>query len=151
MFEDLSFNFNYNVSDSMILHGAQKGLIMLHETYDLDIQDFAKGHLHEKTGIEDGSRRPDSLQPDDLASMSSIAFNTYKWYDNSLKYLKEAMDLLSNISKEKNQNIWADFENTLLIIKKHYSTYHNELFQKKGIFIGEDWKLYRNIVDIGLF
>ena len=38
------FNYNYNISGQSVIDGAQKGIIMLHETYDLDIKEFAKGH-----------------------------------------------------------------------------------------------------------
>ena len=149
--ENVTNYFNYNISVQNIIDGSQKGLIMLHETYDLDIKGFAKGHLNLKGVTENRSRRIDSLQPDDLASMSTMAINTYKWYDNSIEYLKEAIHLFNTLSNKERSELPSDFESALLSMKDTYSTYHNEMLVKKQIFLGPDWKLYRSLVNNGIF
>ena len=147
----LGFEGVYKRSTLDILNDALKGLVMLQETYEQDINDFSKGHLYLKNVIERTSRKTDSLQPDDLAAMSSIAFDYYNWYDNSLKYLKESLTsyhLLS--SKKRSVMLKDDLEMYLLKMKKQYSSYHNKLHSKKKNIIGIDWKLYPYQVDKGL-
>lgn len=98
---------------------------------DLDIKEFVKGHLNLKGEIENNSRCEDSLHPDDLASMSTLAFNTYIWYHNSLKCLKESTDLFNRISKEKRSVFLSELKNTLLWLKNFYSSYRNEMLINK--------------------
>ena len=143
----------YQRSTQEIMDGSLKGLVMLQETYEQDIKDFSKGHLHlkNKITIERTSRNIDSLQPDDLAAMSTLAFDDYKWYDNSLTYLREALESYYSLSYEQRREMpTEDFEKTLLWMKKHYSSYHNQLLQKKDNILGESWKLYPYPVDTGL-
>ena len=143
----------YQRSTQEIMDGALKGLVMLQETYEQDIKDFSKGHLHikHKNTIERTSRNIDSLQPDDLAAMSTLAFEYYKWYDNSLTYLKEALKSYYSLSHEQRREMpTEDFEKSLLTMKKHYTSYHNQLLQKKDNILGESWKLYPYPVDKGL-
>ena len=142
----------YKRSTLEIMDGALKGLVMLQETYEQDIKDFSKGHLHLKNKdiIEHISRKIDSLQPDDLAAMSTLAFEYYKWYDNSLIYLKEALESYYSLSNEQRREMpTEDFEKSLLMMKKHYTSYHNQLLQKKDNILGDSWKLYPYPVDKG--
>ena len=143
----------YQRSTQEIMDGSLKGLVMLQETYEQDIRDFSKGHLHlkNKNTIERTSRNIDSLQPDDLAAMSTLAFDDYKWYDNSLTYLRAALESYYSLSYEQRREMpTEDFEKTLLWMKKHYTSYHNQLLQKKDNILGESWKLYPYPVDTGL-
>ena len=142
----------YKRSTLEIMDGALKGLVMLQETYEQDIKDFSKGHLHLKNKkiIEHSSRKIDSLQPDDLAAMSTLAFEYYKWYDNSLIYLKEALESYYSLSNDQRREMpTEDFEKSLLMMKKHYTSYHNQLLQKKDNILGDSWKLYPYPVDKG--
>ena len=134
-----------------IMKGGLRGLVMLQETYEQDIQLFSKGQLHLKSNIDTNSRKKDSLKPDDLAAMSVLAFEFYKWYDNSLKYLREALKsfYLSSYVKKNRDNIMDGLEKYLLSMKIHYSSYHNQLHSKKKNILGNGWKLYPYIVDEG--
>ena len=136
----------YKHSTLEIINGALKGLIMLQETYEQDIKDFSQGHLYLKNVIYRTSREIDSLQPDDLAAMSSLAFNHYNWYDNSLIYLKESLSAYSSLSPTQPRD---DLDIYLLAMKNYYSSYHNELYTKKKNIVGSDWKLYPYLVDKG--
>ena len=143
----------YQRSTQEIMDGSLKGLVMLQETYEQNIRDFSKGHLHlkNKNTIERTSRNIDSLQPDDLAAMSTLAFDDYKWYDNSLTYLRAALESYYSLSYEQRREMpTEDFEKTLLWMKKHYTSYHNQLLQKKDNILGESWTLYPYPVDTGL-
>ena len=71
----------YNVTVEKIIDSALKGLIMVQETYNQDIEQFYKGHLTLKNGNDRNYRRADSLQVDDLASMATIAFQFYKYHE----------------------------------------------------------------------
>ena len=143
----------YQRSTQEIMDGSLKGLVMLQETYEQDIRDFSKGHLHlkNKNTIDRTSRNIDSLQPVDLAAMSTLAFDDYKWYDNSLTYLREALESYYSLSNDQRREMpTEDFEESLLMMKKHYASYHNQLLQKKDNILGDSWKLYPYSVNKGL-
>ena len=149
---DSMFDFErvYKRSAPEILHDALKGLVMLQETYAQDINDFSKGHLHLKSIIERKSRKTDSLHPVDLAAMSSIAFNYYNWYDNSLTYLKESLDSYYSSSSKLCSVLQTDaLQIHLLMMKKYYSSYHNKMHSKMKNILGNGWKLYPYLVDKG--
>ena len=152
-FEDDNVAYNYNTSSQAIIDGAQKGIIMLHETYNLDINEFAKGSLNTKTVDAAARRRSiDCLQPDDLASMSTMAINTFSWYDNGITYLKEALKVFNQLSIKKRSELLPNgFETEMMSMKKSYSTAHNEMLRKKQKFIGADWKLFPSPVNKGFF
>ena len=143
------FSYNYSLSGPKIMDGAQKGIIMLQETYDQNIKEFSHGHLHLQGRIENNSRRIDSLQPDDLASMSTMAFTLFKWYDNALTFLKQSISLFNNLSKEERSELPSNFGNTLLKTKKQYAVYHNDMLYKKQSYVGPEWKLFPYMVDKG--
>ena len=134
-----------------IMKAGLRGLVMLQETYEQDIQLFSKGHLRLKNHIDTSSRFIDSLRPDDLAAMSVLAFDFYKWYDNSLKYLKEALRsfYLSSYAEKNNGGAKDGLEEYLLAMKIHYSSYHNQLWRRKSNILGNGWKLYPHMVDEG--
>ena len=129
---------------------ACAGAIMLQETYDQDIAEFSKGHLHIKSDAVKSLRKIDTLKLEDLLVMSNVAFNYYKWYDTALKYLKEAINMFYSYS-ESNSSIdqHPDIESRLVSMKKEYPLYHNDMFDKKENFIGPDWKMFPHKVDIG--
>ena len=145
------FNYNkiYHRSVQNVMDAAQKGVIMLQETYDQDVKEYSAGHLRFKNGIELNSRKIDSLQPDDLAAMSTMAFSYFHWYDTSLKYLKSAIEMFYSLSKGKRDEFPNSLEKSLINMHKLYPSIHNEMFNKKSNFIGPDWKLYPYIVDTG--
>ena len=135
-----------------IIKGGLRGLIMLQETFEQDIQWFSKGHLRLKSNIDLSSRNVDSLKPDDLAVMSTLAFDFYKWYDNSLRYLKDALQSFYSIPYEKKitGRVIGGLEKYLLEMKLHYSAYHNQLWRRKNNILGNGWKLYPDIVVEGI-
>ena len=107
---DLLFVFEgvYKLSALQILNGALKGLVMLQETYAQDIKDFSKGHFYLKNTIECTSRKTDSLQPDDLAAMSSLAFKHYNWYNNDLAYLEKSLNSYYYLSPKQRIGMLID-------------------------------------------
>ena len=121
--------YNYTAKLQNIIDGALKGLIILQETYNLDIHDFVKGLAANENSI---SREIDSLRPDDLANMSSVALNVFQWYDNSLIYLKAALDVFYNISKSEQKPILPkkNLEKTLITMKNTYPIAHNEMLYR---------------------
>ena len=142
-------NYNYSMSAQEIMEGAQKGLIMLQETYDLNIREFAKGTIRKE--VASTSRKIDSLYPDDLASMSTIALNMFRWYDNSLQYLKASLEGFHNLSEtQKKEFLPTNFKEKLLMMRSSYSVAHNEMLYKKRKHIGSDWKLFPYLVDKGV-
>ena len=82
-----------------MLDGALKGVIMLQDTYDQNIKNYSQGHFVLKNNVLVTSRRSDHLRADDLAYMAALAFDFFKWYDASVRYLKEAIDLTSTLYK----------------------------------------------------
>ena len=123
---------------------------MLQETYEQDIEDFSKGHLHLKNTIERTSRKTDSLQPDDLAAMSSLAFKQYNWYDNSLTYLEKSLKSYYYLSpKQRSDMLINDLDLYLLAMKKHYLSYHNKLHSKNKRALRSGKKSYAYPADKG--
>jgi hypothetical protein len=140
----------YNTNIMNIMDAAQRGIIMLQETYNQDIKQYSAGHLRLKNVIEDDSRNIDFLQPDDLASMSSMAFHYFHWYDTSLKYLRAAIDMFYSLSQEKRYESPNTLEKSLSVMRKQYPVYHNAVLHKKTNPIGTDWKVYAYIVNTGI-
>lgn len=140
----------YNQPEVLIVEAAAKGVIMLQETYEQNITEYLKGHLRLKSGIKRNGRNIDSLKVDDLASMSTIAFDHYKWYDTSLKYLKEAFNLFYSLTFEEQRMLPHNLEESLIKMKKQYPKYHNDLVVKKTNQIGPEWKIFPNMVDTGI-
>ena len=122
---------------------------MLQATYNQDMQEYSKGHLSYKNRLMQTSRKTDSLKPEDLVTLSTIALNDFNWIDNAITYLKAAIHKYYSISTESDNNQSDDFEQLLLAMKKHYSIYHNEMLAKKDNPIGPEWKLHPYIVDSG--
>ena len=140
----------YSISAQDLLIAACKGVIMLQETYDQNITEFSKGHLRIKSDLDKSSRMVDSLRMEDLMAMSNVAFNFYKWYDTALKYLKRAIHIFPSTLKKNSVNTQhLEIENKLSSMKREYPLYHNDMFDKKTNFIGPDWKMYPNKVDMG--
>ena len=125
-----NLNFGYNVSTEKIINGAVKGIIMLSETYKLDINAFSKGYLNLRKGTENNSRQIDSLKSDDLASMSVTAFEI-QWYHAGLKYLNESIRVFNKLSNEQRRELPDDFENTLHKTRVYEEYYHRMLMKKE--------------------
>ena len=134
-----------------LMKAACEGVIMLQETYDQNITEFSKGHLHIKSGVDKNTRNIDSLKVGDLLVMSNVAFNYYKWYDTAIKYLKEAIKMYySQLVNSSYAKKYLEIENRLLNMKNEYPLYHNDMWDKKINFIGPDWKMFPHKVDPGL-
>ena len=132
-----------------VVKAALRGLLMLRETFDQNITDFSTGHFSVKTRLFTFTRQIDSLTPEDIASLSKLAFNEFNYYDSAIEYLKSALDMLRNtIGKKHNVNS-KKLEEQLSSMRNTYPTYHNELLEKHKNPIGPDWKLYPYKVDEG--
>ena len=114
-----------------------------------DIKHYYQGNLQLENKIQYRSRKVHSLLPQDLAAMSSIAITVMKWYDNSLQYLKAALDLFYSFSINDRSQLPLRQEKSLLEMKIDYSKLHNDLLGEKQNNLGSDWKLYPDMVDKG--
>ena len=123
----------YNQPETLIVEAAAKGVIMLQETYEQNITEYLKGHLRLKSGINRNGRSIDSLKVDDLASMSTIAFDHYKWYDNRLKYLKAAFNSFYSLTLEEQRSLPYNLEESLNKMKRRNTKLNNDLVAKKQI------------------
>ena len=141
--------YAYNNTLDKIMASALKGLIMLQETYNQDIKQFSEGTLRLKNGIDKNDRYIDSLQVDDLASMSTVAFHFYKYYDSSLIYVQLSENLLKKLSLKERRNLPENIGEILHSMKKQFLAYHNNLFKNRTNIIGPDWKLFPYLVTIG--
>ena len=141
--------YAYNNTLDKIMASALKGLIMLQETYNQDIKPFSEGTLRLKNGIDKNDRYIDSLQVDDLASMSTVAFHFYKYYDSSLIYVQLSENLLKKLSLKERRNLPENIGEILHSMKKQFLAYHNNLFKNRTNIIGPDWKLFPYLVTIG--
>ena len=150
MTTSLDLEVVYSHSFSTVIKSAAKGVIMIQVTYYQDLKEYTKGYLNLKRGIQNDSRRIDSLQIDDLALMSSVAFDHFKWYDTSLKYLKKAILMFYSIGIDQKITLPYKVKGALLKMKRQYATYHNKLVSKKTRSIGTDWKINPYPVNTGI-
>ena len=140
----------FNESTKNVLFGAVKGVMMIQETYDLNLTEFASGNFtYGDQMISDSFNILDQLDTLDLAVISKEAFKM-KWYDTALKYLKESISSLQNMPLNRNINIPHGFEHILQQMRKKFSAFHNKSLINKKKRIGEDWKLFPYFVDQGL-
>ena len=91
----MALDIKYPLSIEEILGGALRGLIVLHETYDLHLTHFIRGGLLNNDSFSK-SRQKDSLKADDLALMAIEAFKL-KWYDNSIKYINLSTNSINEV------------------------------------------------------
>ena len=146
-----NLNLNYNVSTERTLRGALHGLLMIYETYDLDIREFSKGSFKFRSGFENNSRESDSLQADDLAMMSTTAMEA-NWYNASIECLRESIYLYGQcLDKKPKYHLLPDLNEILLSKKKVYSNSHNKMLIEKRKTLGPDWRLFSYFVDEGVF
>ena len=140
-----------NNTETQLIIAALKGLMMLQDTYGLDIKNFSKGELNIKSNEKVRYRNMDALQLEDLVSMSGISFNHLHWYDASIRYLKEATDIFVATAMERYSD--SLFRNILVeclnVMKKLYPAYHNKMLDKMDNPIGTDYKLFPLPIDEG--
>ena len=144
-----SYDDLHNLTAEEITLASLKGVVMLKESYIQDIKNYSKGNIRWKSGIKSNSRQIDTLQPQDMAAMSSIAFNTFKWHDTGLKCLKGAIDMFYSLAKTDQIKLPRNLEDTLLKMKKYYPTFHNNVFRTRYNIIGPDWKVFPYAVNTG--
>ena len=124
---------------------------MLEDTYAQDIKNFSRGELNVKSDVAIKTRSMDSLQVQDLVSMSGIAFNDLHWYDASIRYLKEAINMFVSTSRNPYRSSFFNsfLYESLISLKKWYPSYHNEMLDKMDNPIGLDYKLFPLMVNEG--
>ena len=140
-----------NNTETQLIIGALKGLMMLQDTYGLDIKSFSRGDLKIKSNEKVKYRTMDTLQVEDLVSMSGISFNDLHWYDASIRYLKEATDIFVATAKVtyRNSLFRNILDECLNTMKKLYPAYHNKMLEKMDNPIGTDYKLFPLPIDEG--
>ena len=157
---DVRNNSNYNfgfekvyrsISGTKILIAALKGLIMLQDTYGEDIKYFSKGDLSLKSTGVSLPRTVDALRAEDLISMSGVSFNDLQWYDASIRYLKEAIDVFISTTRVPYRSILTEnlIHECLYLMKALYPVHHNEMLNKRDNPIGMDYKLFPLMINEG--
>ena len=150
----LAVDIKYPLSPAELLGGALRGVIILHETYDLNLERFIQGELLDNNDLSK-SRKTDSLKKDDLALMAVEAFKM-DWYDSSIKYINSSTSSYHQYLSEQNQDHY-DFpklKEISLEIRRHYAKHHNNLVVQSKTTMdllseGIQWKLFPNLVDEG--
>ena len=115
------------MSEDEIIKGARKGMIVLQETYNQNISNFSKGNLNIKLNVQHRPRAADSLELDDLTAISVLTFTMFKWYDNSLLYLKEAISTVKEGMTFRDGATRQKIEKSLLTIFQDIQNYQNKL------------------------
>ena len=153
VYRDIKHSFNHsfgfekayvNTTQTQLITSALKGLIMLQDTYGQNIKHFSRGKSNIKISKELGDRVVDTLQVEDLVAMAGISFNELHWYDASIRYLKEAIDVFSSTAKKSYRSIVFEniLDDCLNAMKRLYPSYHNKMLDKMGNAIGIDYKLF---------
>ena len=140
-------NHVFNMSWQSIIEGAQKGIVMLHETFGLNIKEFANGMVNKPKKYS--HRSTDSLKSEDLASMAVIAVDVFGWYDNSVVFVNEALSRLIYAYDVDGRYLPNEFHSLLVSMKNKLINIHNKMFVKKQRYIGYNWKLFSNVVSNG--
>ena len=160
MYRDIKHSFNHsfgfekayvNNTQTQLITSALKGLIMLQDTYGQNIKKFSRGKSNIKMSKELKDGVFDTLQVEDLVVMSGISFNELHWYDASIRYLKEAIEVFISTAKRSYRS--SVFENILdeclSAMKKLYPAYHNKMLYKVGNAVGTDYKLFPLLLNEG--
>ena len=150
----MAVDIKYPLLADELLGGALRGVIILHETYGLNLERFIQGELLDNNALTK-SRETDSLKKDDLALMAVEAFKM-DWYDSSIKYINSSTSSYhQHLSDENRSNDnFSKLDEISLEIRRQYTKHHNKLFvQSKTttdlLSEGIQWKLFPNVVDEG--
>ena len=81
--------------------------------------------------------------------MAILSFNLFNWYDASIRYLKEAIDLLFLHTKWDLRRTSYELGTILMKIKKQYIIFHKNWIDKEGVHKGGHWKAHANKVNLG--
>ena len=142
------YNFNYSSDEKSIIIGARKGIVVLQETYDININNLVDGSfLKENSTL--ATRKIDSLKLDDLVSLSIIAAYIYQWLDNSLVYLKEARNVKYWQLFSNKHGVWEHFKDILSSISYWLSKKNSEMHYNNHNVIDADTNTYPYIIDNG--
>ena len=140
----------FNESAEDVIFGAIKGVMMIQETYDLKIREFASGNFaNDNQMISRSINKLDQLDTFDLTEIAKVAFQM-GWYDTALKYLKESISSLKSTHLNLKINIPLGFNRNLQRMRKKFVEFHNTSLMNKRKRIGEDWKLFPYLIDNGL-
>ena len=152
----IALDVKYPPMTDETLDGALRGIIVLHEIYNLGLERFIKGDIRDDASISN-SRKTDSLKSDDLALMAVEAFNL-EWYDNSVEYINSSTNSIKRHVYEKNEGHYQPslFEKAAFRIRRNYAKYRNNLLLQRNTSIavsseGIQWKLFSYLVDEGSY
>ena len=151
----MAVDIKYPLLADELLGGALRGVIILHETYGLNLERFIQGELLDNNALTK-SRETDSLKKDDLALMAVEAFQM-DLYDSSIKYINSStISFHQNLSEQGQGHYnFPKFKEISLEIRRHYTKHHNNLLvQSKTttdlLSEGIQWKLFPHVIDEGL-
>ena len=150
----MALDIKYPLPADELLSGALRGVMILHETYHLNLERFGRGELLDHATILK-SRKSDSLKADDLAFMAVEAFKM-DCYDSSIKYINSSTNSYDRPVFGQKQVYYGStqFEKMTLRIRRYYAKHHNNLLLQSRTTAGPlsegvQWKLFPNIVDEG--
>lgn len=136
-----------SISGISIIKAAQNGLIILHETYGIDIEQFSNGIF--RTNTNDIRRRSDALHPGDFASMALITLDEFGWYHNSALYLNESVSRHAKLFQNNTRNLRSNSSLTLAKRKQIVNHIHNRLLARMQKYIASNRNLYPSSVQTG--
>lgn len=130
--------------------GAVKGVILLMETYDLDIEKMMQGHLVVQPadsifGYPDINFDPVREKPDltDLAVFIRAAYGRH-WFDDAIKMMRTYYDLYNKTQAEFRPK--NSIHHALDAIRKKSVRLNNEYLTKKQIFCDSTHKILQYTV-----
>lgn len=122
--------------------GAAKGVVMLLDTYQFDLQKLSHKEVTGKNGTTKRLRVLDSV---DLYKMAQTAFDM-TWYDNAITCLRIAWKLKEEESKAGAIH-QEDFVQTLRELTAVATRIHNQMVTKRMTRVGEDYKVFPYVID----
>ena len=138
-------------SELDILKGAAKGVLMLQETYQINVELFANNLFHSVN--EDNScalcLNHGKLDGHDLAYISNVAFHQ-NWYDSAIVFLKRALTLVNtNVANDKIKYS-NHFLQSIADMASMYATTNNHFLETRKYKVGPNWKLIPFAVEKGM-
>ena len=133
-----------------LVKAAVRGVIMLQETFNQNIDEFLQSYLTIKNNVLRDGQKLNLLEPSDFIVIARIAFDDYKWFDTAIKYLKTAIELFYSKKNYLNTSNSRNLEDIMSFMKKKYSQHHNEMLSRMDNPIGPEWKLYPTMVNPGI-
>ena len=138
-------------SELDILKGAARGMLMLQETYHINVEVFANNSFNSANEDNSCARciNHGKLDEHDLAYISNVAYHQ-NWYDSAIIFLKRALTVVKTTAASNEIKYSNHFLRSIADMASLYATKNNRLLETRKLKVGPNWKLIPFAVDKGM-